>query len=101
MVDENIDGCFFIFIGSCFTSADATNSPNSGKSDPLTLPPTEISESNSSPRIEVPDLSADLRLENYGLAPELTNQIWLNTDQPLRLENLRGQVVLLDMWTFG
>jgi len=90
----------FLLVAAC-TSADATSSYNSGKSDPLILPPTEISEPNSSPRIEVPDLSADLRLENYGLAPELTNQIWLNTDQPLRLEDLRGQVVLLDMWTFG
>jgi hypothetical protein len=40
-------------------------------------------------------------LPNYGPAPELVNQTWLNTDQPLKLVNLRGQVVLLDMWTFG
>ena len=42
-----------------------------------------------------------LILDDYGPAPELTNEIWLNTDQPLRLADLRGQVVLLDMWTFG
>jgi hypothetical protein len=40
-------------------------------------------------------------LPNYGPAPELTNDTWLNTDQPLRLADLRGKVVLLDMWTFG
>jgi hypothetical protein len=40
-------------------------------------------------------------LEDYGPAPELTNEVWLNADQPLRLADLRGQVVLLDMWTFG
>ena len=40
-------------------------------------------------------------LENLGPAPELTNTIWLNTDQPLLLADLQGQVVLLDMWTFG
>jgi len=40
-------------------------------------------------------------LEDLGPAPELNNQVWLNTDQPLRLEGLRGKVVLLDMWTFG
>lgn len=39
-------------------------------------------------------------LPDYGLAPELTNAIWLNVDQPLRLANLRGKVVLLEMWTF-
>ena len=36
-----------------------------------------------------------------GDAPELTNDIWLNTDVPLRLEDLYGKVVLIDMWTFG
>ena len=40
-------------------------------------------------------------LENYGLAPELANQVWLNSDQPLRLADLRGNVVLIEMWTFG
>lgn len=40
-------------------------------------------------------------LPSLGEAPELTNDIWLNTDSPLRLSDLRGQVVLLDMWTFG
>lgn len=39
-------------------------------------------------------------LPDYGPAPELTNEAWLNTDTPLRLNNLRGKVVLLDMWTF-
>ena len=43
----------------------------------------------------------DASLENYGPAPELTNEIWLNTEQPLRLEDMRGKVVLLEMWTFG
>jgi hypothetical protein len=40
-------------------------------------------------------------LPDLGEAPELTNQVWLNTDVPLRLADLRGNVVLLDMWTFG
>ena len=40
-------------------------------------------------------------LEDYGPAPEFLNEVWLNTPGPLRLANLRGQVVLLDMWTFG
>ena len=37
---------------------------------------------------------------DMGLAPELTNQVWINSPQPLRLAGLRGKVVLLDMWTF-
>lgn len=40
-------------------------------------------------------------LPDLGTAPELQSEIWLNTDQPLRLADLRGNVVLLDMWTFG
>ncbi|MEW6086461.1 MAG: redoxin domain-containing protein [Chloroflexota bacterium] len=39
-------------------------------------------------------------LPDLGLAPELTNDIWLNVDSPLRLADLRGRVVLLEMWTF-
>jgi len=40
-------------------------------------------------------------LPDLGPAPELTNDTWLNVDSPLRLADLRGQVVLLEMWTFG
>ena len=40
-------------------------------------------------------------LPDLGLAPELQNEIWLNVDQPLRLSELRGSVVALEMWTFG
>ncbi len=40
-------------------------------------------------------------LKDLGDAPELANKVWLNTDQALRLEDLRGKVVLIDMWTFG
>jgi hypothetical protein len=47
------------------------------------------------------DEMVDMSLEDLGPAPELENEVWLNTDEPLRLANLRGHVVLLDMWTFG
>lgn len=39
-------------------------------------------------------------LPNRGAAPELHEGIWLNSSAPLKLANLRGQVVLLEMWTF-
>ena len=42
---------------------------------------------------------ADLPI--IGQAPELHEGIWLNTDVPLKFEALRGNVVLLEMWTFG
>ena len=40
-------------------------------------------------------------LPDLGLAPELTNDTWLNVDAPLRLAELRGKVVIVEMWTFG
>ena len=45
--------------------------------------------------------AAQIVLDDLCRAPELHNETWLNTDQPLRLADLRGKVVLLDMWTFG
>lgn len=48
-----------------------------------------------------PTREIEVDLQNLGPAPELTNETWLNTDVPLRLADLRGKVVLLDMWTFG
>lgn len=39
-------------------------------------------------------------LPDLGPAPELTNSVWLNTEAPLRLSDLRGKVVGLEMWTF-
>jgi thiol-disulfide isomerase/thioredoxin len=40
-------------------------------------------------------------LPDLGPAPELGNDTWLNVDSPLRLADLRGKVVILEMWTFG
>jgi thiol-disulfide isomerase/thioredoxin len=69
----------FLFLMSLFLAACGVPGAVAQKADPAGLS-------------SLPDLQ---------LAPELTNQVWLNTDAPLRLANLRGKVVLLDMWTFG
>jgi hypothetical protein len=39
-------------------------------------------------------------LQSYGPAPELQNEVWLNSE-PLNLADLRGQVVMVEFWTFG
>lgn len=40
-------------------------------------------------------------LPDFGPAPELTTDVWLNTETNLRLADLKGKVVLVEMWTFG
>lgn len=57
--------------------------------------------SPAAPQADVVVNFPNLMLKDFGLAPELTNTIWLNVDQPLRLAALRGKVVLLEMWTFN
>jgi len=39
-------------------------------------------------------------LKSQGAAPELTNEIWLNST-PLTLAELRGKVVIVEFWTLG
>lgn len=46
-------------------------------------------------------LAAKDDLPDLGPAPELAGEVWLNTNAPLRLADLRGRVILVDMWTFG
>lgn len=40
-------------------------------------------------------------LPNLGPAPEISNDVWINSSEPLRLTDLRGKVVLIEFWTFG
>ena len=40
-------------------------------------------------------------LPDLGPAPELKNSIWLNTESPLHIADLRGKVVGVEMWTFA
>ena len=53
------------------------------------------------PLSEMADQGQSADLPDLGPAPELSSEIWINSDQPLRLAQLRGKVVLLEMWTFG
>jgi hypothetical protein len=62
-------------------------------------PPREPAATDRVDPAPTPGFRADL--PDLGAAPELNNEVWLNTDRPLRLSDLRGQVVLIDMWTFG
>jgi thiol-disulfide isomerase/thioredoxin len=56
---------------------------------------------DSQTQVEEPVMPKVASLPDLGPAPELTNATWLNVDSPLRLADLRGKVVLVEMWTFG
>jgi thiol-disulfide isomerase/thioredoxin len=45
-------------------------------------------------------VSAEYESSESAIAPELAAGDWINSE-PLRLENLRGRVVLVEFWTFG
>lgn len=82
-------GVFLLTACAGFSGINRTNQDSSS------------SELDNRPAVGAATQSVEVKLENFGRAPELTNEVWLNTDQPLRLADLRGKVVLLDMWTFG
>ena len=54
---------------------------------------------------QVPSMDSSMpkhaSLPDLGTAPELMNDTWLNVESPLRLADLRGKVVIVEMWTFG
>jgi hypothetical protein len=95
-----------VSITSCITGAESriqTQSIEPSQLEkPATVPPeitvlatgivTPQPTANSLPEVVLPDL---------GEAPDITNEVWLNTDQPLPLEAVRGKVVLVEFWTFG
>ena len=97
-----------VFLGACagpidpqpapIVPASPTAAPKKENRSP-TVAPIDTAQPAATPTIEVAHFRADL--PDLGEAPELNNEVWLNTDRPLQLAELRGQVVVLDMWTFG
>ena len=57
------------------------------------MSPTSIS--SPSPALRPPELP------DLGSAPEITNDVWINSNEPLTLASQRGKVVLVEFWTFG
>ena len=68
--------------------------------EPVQQSATMVVEEQEMPTLQ-PTIEVRADLPDLGPAPELNNQVWLNTPHPLRLADLRGNVILLDMWTFG
>jgi hypothetical protein len=97
-----------IFLGACagpigpqpapIVPARPTDMPKK-EARPPTVAQINTVQPEATPTSEVVRYRSDL--PDLGVAPELNNEVWLNTDQPVRLAEVRGKVVLIDMWTFG
>ena len=96
---------FALLLISCVAPSNETGASLNAKT-PVTQSGNSELKTEAEPDMGDESMAGDLQperaaLENYGPAPELANQVWLNSDQPLRLADLRGRVVLIEMWTFG
>ena len=103
---DDLDGCNSLFGGVRRADRTTTRPDRSGvarrapKKEPSpTVAPIDTAQPAATPTIEAVRYRADL--PDLGVAPELNNEVWLNTDQPVRLADVRGKVIVLDMWTFG
>ena len=84
-------GLITLLLAGCVGSTGSRLASQSEQPTELTAADPEIAQTQE----------LEVNLENFGPAPELNNELWLNTDHALRLADLQGKVVLLDMWTFG
>jgi thiol-disulfide isomerase/thioredoxin len=82
---------FFLFLSGCAAI------PQSGSRQEMPSKPTASPTASASD----PTMPGAQYLSDLGKAPELENTVWINSDHPLRLSELRGKVVLLDMWTYS
>jgi hypothetical protein len=78
----------FTTLLAALTACTVTDQP----SQPVDEPTSQPTPQPERPSLDLPDL---------GEAPEIGNEVWINTDAPVTLADSRGKVVLLEFWTFG
>lgn len=86
--------------GACTALPAVTPSASRPASDTAAATPGPVNPALVNPAPVNPSTALAVQLPNRGPAPELTNEIWINSP-PLRLEDLRGQVVIVEFWTYG
>ena len=62
--------------------------------------PSQVPNPGNTPDQNTANVQTAIQLPHIGPAPDIAGSPWLNSD-PLTLPALRGQVVLLEFWTFG
>jgi DNA-binding beta-propeller fold protein YncE len=83
-----------ILIAACAGSGESTETSTTTGAEPST---TAVGPGESDPA--APETSS---AAGTSPAPEFpTGLDWLNTSEPLTMDQLRGKVVLLDFWTYG
>ena len=86
------------------TGCMAPTAPAAPDRAPISAPPERMSEQQSDiTPVDVPtpaQLELLATLESRGAAPELHNDTWINSE-PLALADLRGNVVIVEFWTYG
>ncbi|OGO37806.1 MAG: hypothetical protein A2W35_04635 [Chloroflexi bacterium RBG_16_57_11] len=88
---------FSLILVACTSTVASTQSTQSARVVPFS-PTASVERSKPSNTEEITVMSV---YPDLGPAPELAGNVWLNSQGSLHLSDLRGKVVLVDMWTFG
>ncbi len=93
-------GIMLVVVALLFTVFGRPESSRLGLARVAPAPADKNSAETTEP--SVPDRRRDVLIaaRNAARAPALAPGMWINSE-PLRIEELRGRVVLLDFWTFG
>ncbi len=99
----NLDTRFQTAIASDLPSFLVNPTGDLEKQNVVAEPLASVRQSGGDPIIPPDRLDQSVRLQNFGPAPDFTDtQQWFNTPggEPLTMSGLRGQVVLIDFWTY-
>ena len=84
---------------AAMTACSASGEPAGQQNVDVASGEPELSAEQSN--LDSPGHELMISLPDLGPATDITNEVWLNTDNPLDLEAVRGRVVLVEFWTFG
>jgi thiol-disulfide isomerase/thioredoxin len=92
-------GVALVLVAGLFATARWPRPSPGNQSTPM--PASQVSDDERRAAVE-PDTRRDVLIaeRDARLAPQIASGEWINSE-PLKLEALRGRVVLVDFWTFG